>query len=318
MPKQPKSIRGTGQDDVLNGTDNDDQMLGQKGDDTLNGLAGNDTLNGGDGNDHLFGGNGSDILIGGAGMDTLDGGAGGRDFASYSTSTGPITVSLENPSANTGDAIGDTYTGIEGLVGTSADDTLIGDAGDNFLDGAGGGDNLDGGAGIDRAWYNSSTIGLTVNLADPAQNTGDAAGDTYGSIEALVGSNFNDVLTGDGNANFLNGMAGADTLVGGGGNDGFVFTATTHGVDTIEDFNVADDTILFDNTSFTALGAEGTLAEAAFIIGIAAENVADRIIYDFSSGALYYDSDGVGGADAIQVAIMGAGLLLTYNDFLVI
>jgi serralysin len=294
-------------------------MLGQKGDDILNGLAGNDRLDGGAGNDQLFGGDGNDILIGGKGADALDGGVGAFDFASYSTSTGPITVSLQDPSINTGDAVGDTYVGIEGLVGTSANDTLIGYATvGSSLEGGGGGDNLVGGTGFDRAWYNSSTIGLTANLADPTQNTGDAAGDTYVSIEGLIGSNFDDVLTGDGNLNILNGRTGADTLTGGGGPDRFVFTATTDGVDTITDFVVAEnDAIQLAKASFTELGAIGTLDPDAFFIGPAADDAEDRIIYDSSTGALYYDSDGTGGAEAIQFASMSTGLLLTEANFLV-
>jgi serralysin len=251
------------------------------------------------------------------GADLLDGGN-GRDFASYSNSHKPVTASLAVPSINTGDATGDTYSNIEGLIGTSRNDTLIGDTSGNFLIGGGGGDSLDGGGGIDRASYTTSTTGLTANLADSTQNTGDAAGDTYVSIEALVGSNFDDVLIGDVNDNFLNGWAGADILTGGGGSDRFVFTATTDGVDTITDFLADDDTILLDNASFTALGTDGPLAADAFHIGPAAADASDRIIYDDTTGALYYDSDGNGVAAAIQFASMATGLSLTEAHFLVI
>ena len=91
-------------------------------------------------------------------------------------------------------------------------------------------------------------------MTTPAQNTGDAASDTYNTIENLLGSAFNDTLRGDANANKIEGGAGNDTLTGNAGNDTFVFHAG-YGQDTISDFAagaaVADviqvDTSLFAN-----------------------------------------------------------------------
>jgi Ca2+-binding RTX toxin-like protein len=59
---------------------------------------------------------------------------------------------------------------------------------------------------------------VTVTLATPgvAQNTINAGTDTLTSIENLVGSDFNDTLTGDAGANKLEGGVGNDTLNGGG------------------------------------------------------------------------------------------------------
>ncbi len=225
-----------GGNDVLYGGDGDDFLYGGDGDDSLSGDAGNDKL---------YGGTGNDTLIGGAGADVLDGGA-GTDLASYAASTAGVSVNLTTGLGAGGDAAGDTLTGIENVTGSAFDDTLTGDssanvldggAGNDLLDGGAGNDSLyggagndtliggagsdilDGGAGTDTASYATSTAGVSVNLATGAASGGDAAGDTFISIENLTGSAFNDTLTGDSGANALDGGAGNDLLDGGVGND---------------------------------------------------------------------------------------------------
>ncbi|HET7093522.1 MAG TPA: calcium-binding protein, partial [Thermomicrobiales bacterium] len=171
-------------------------------------------------NDTLIGDGNNNALEGGAGADVLKGGGGTLDFASYAHASTGVTADLADPSQNTGDAAGDTYIGINSLIGSNSADTLIGDGNNNFLRGRGGGDTLEGGGGSDTADYANGQA-VTADLADPTQNTGDAAGDTYFSIENLRGSSFADTLIGDGGNNVLTGGAGADTLQGGDGNDTF-------------------------------------------------------------------------------------------------
>ena len=183
------------------------------------GGGGNDTLEGGDSGDVLDGGGGNDIAIGGAGADALDGGAGTLDRASYITSAAGLTADLLTSANNTGDAAGDTYANIEGLEGSAFDDDLRGNNNNNFLIGGVGADVLNGRGGADSAAYITATTGVTASLANSGANTGDAAGDTYVSIENLSGSNFDDTLIGDTNNNFLNGRGGADALDGGAGFD---------------------------------------------------------------------------------------------------
>ncbi|WP_338832174.1 calcium-binding protein [Bradyrhizobium sp. 27S5] len=171
--------------------------------------------------DTLIGDANSNNLRGGAGADSLDGG-GGTDYADYGNAATAVVASLANPASNTGDAAGDSYTSIEGIIGSDFDDTLTGDAGNNNLRGGLGADALDGGAGNDIAEYITASAGLLVSLANPALNTGEAAGDTYISIEGLRGSDFNDTLIGDAGDNLLDGAGGADSLVGGAGNDIYI------------------------------------------------------------------------------------------------
>jgi len=261
---------------------------------------------------------------------------------------GDTYSSIENLSGSTfgddlrGDGGANTIsggTGNDAISGRDGNDTLNGDDGNDVLAGGVGADALNGGLGTDRAQYIDATAGLVADLQVAAGNTGIAAGDSYSSIENLFGSNFNDSLRGDGGDNTISGRngndllsgrdgddtlfggAGNDTLVGGDGSDRYVFdsalSAATN-VDRLSDFSVADDTVALDGAVFDALPA-GALASAAFFIGSAAHDADDRLIYNATTGALFYDADGNGGAaTAVQFATLGSGLALTNNDFVVV
>ncbi|MGN5050384.1 T1SS-143 repeat domain-containing protein [Aeromonas veronii] len=168
----------------------------------------------------LTGGYLDEILIGGTGADTLNGNA-GNDI----------------------------------LLGGAGNDALNGGEGNDILVGGAGNDTLNGGAGNDTASYIDSTAGVTVKVNGNNQATGGAGTDSLSNMENLVGSMFNDSLTGDGNANVLSGLVGSDilsggggddlllggadgdTLTGGGGKDTFKWGAgDTGGVDVIKDF----------------------------------------------------------------------------------
>ncbi len=271
-------------------------------------------------------------LDGSGGADALDGG-GGIDLARYKSSDVGVTASLATPSSNTGDAIGDTYTSIEGLQGSDFADTLIGDGLKNVLIGGDGADALDGGGGFDFASYqvDEIAVGVTASLASPGSNTGHAAGDSYTGIEGLIGSKLSDTLIGNGGVNTLqgdlgndtlNGALGNDNLTGGKGRDSFVFNTalSTSNVDRITDFRAVDDTIRLDNDIFTALGTKtGTLhADAFFVIGGSeVADAEDRILYNKSTGALIYDTNGSAAGGQTQFATLKPNLTLTNADFIV-
>ena len=226
---------GDAEGDTLASIEN---VTGSDFNDTLTGDAGNNVLNGGKGDDTLIGGAGADTLIGGDGNDTVD----------YSSSAAGIVVNLALGSGQGGDAQGDTLISIENVVGTAFDDTLTGNAGSNNLFGgagndhfvaSGGGDHYDGGAGSDWVDYRPSDVGVYVNLATGAGHFGFAEGDTYTSIENIHGSNFDDTLIGDDNANVIYGGGGSDHIYGGGGNDmiysggGYDYIDGGAGIDTV-------------------------------------------------------------------------------------
>src|SRR5258708_14962302 len=84
-----------------------------------------------------------------------------------------------------------------------------------MLTGGPGADHLDGGSGFDFVRYDTVTSGVTVDLADPSVNTGDAAGDDYVSIEGVIGSIFDDTLIGNATSSYLAGGYGNDRLTRG-------------------------------------------------------------------------------------------------------
>jgi Ca2+-binding RTX toxin-like protein len=315
-----EDLIGSDHPDTLTGNAGDNWLIGGTGGDTLYGGGGLDILDGDAGSDTLLGGDGADTLTGGAAGDTLDGGA-GFDAASYGASSAGVMVNLATGAAAGGDADGDTLTGIEDLIGSDHADTLTGDAGDNWLTGGAGTDALHGGGGFDAASYVSSAAGVTVNLLTGTASGGDAAGDTLTDIEDLVGSDYGDTLTGDAGDNVLYGGLGDDVLTGGAWFDSFIFdTAPGAGnVDQITDFSAADDSVWLDRAQFSALASTGSLAATAFRVGAAAGDADDRVIYDDSSGALYYDADGTGGIGQVQFAtLVSHPGGLTPADFIVI
>lgn len=201
--------------DTYNSVEN---LTGSAYSDTLIGNSGANKLSGGDGNDTLEGMGGADALVGGGGVNT----------ASYTHAAVGLTVSLNAPASNTGDAFGDTFTQIQNLVGSGFNDTLIGDAnantiyggaGDDVLEGLGGADGLIGGSGNNTASYANADVGLTASLTSAGINTGHATGDSYTQIQNLAGSAFNDTLIGDAAVNILSGTNGDDILEGMGGAD---------------------------------------------------------------------------------------------------
>ena len=112
-------------------------------------------------------------------------------------------------------------------------------------------------------------------------------------------------------------------MIGGAGSDYFAFNtapnATTN-KDTITDFVTGVDKLQFSKAVFTGLGSiVGNISAAQFWSGagvVAAHDADDRIVYNTTTGALYYDGDGAGGVAAVQVALLGTVThpTLAYTD----
>jgi Ca2+-binding RTX toxin-like protein len=206
--------------DLSSGTSSNSDSIANV--ENVNGSSFGDTLVGSGGDNVLNGGGGDDVLIGRLGDDTLIGGT-GSDTASFA---GGAAV---DANLGTGVANGqgtDSLAGIENLTGSDNNDTLTGDAsnnvlngglGNDILNGGAGNDTLVGGGGVDTVDYSTAPSGVTVNLA-----AGAAIGygnDVLSGITNVIGSPFDDSITGDANANTLVGGGGNDTIVGGLGSD---------------------------------------------------------------------------------------------------
>ena len=143
------------------------------------------------------------------------------------------------------------------------------------------------------------------------------------NADLMFGGAGADTLFGQAGDDMLQGGDGNDTLYGGTGSDQFIFNTApgASNVDTIADFVSGTDKIVLENAIFTTLAA-GALSAGAFdIVGAApAASAGTRVVYDPTSGALWYDADGTGATAAVQIAVVGVAVhpALTFTDFVVI
>jgi Ca2+-binding RTX toxin-like protein len=340
------SLAGGANDDTINGGDGNDLLNGGSGKDALNGGANIDFLLGGDGDDRLDGGTGADALIGGLGNDTYIVDVTGDEV---SETSGPSSGVTDRVMARVSYALG---AGVEiellttvsssavtaiNLTGNALHQDIAGNAGANILSDGGSGvaDTMRGFGGNDTyRVYNSGDLILETSSSDNADRVIAAvdyrlgAGvrveimSTNGSAGTsgidLTGNEFAQSITGNAGDNRLEGREGADTLRGLGGDDTFVFNTKfgAGNVDTITDFNIADDRFLLSDAVFTALST-GTLSAAAFRVNTTglAGDASDRIIYETDTGKVFYDADGTGAAAGVHFATISIALSLTNADF---
>lgn len=170
----------------IHAMEGDDIVYGGNLADVIDGGSGCDLLNGMDGDDVLFGGAGADELRTGNGTDIAYGGTGDDEF----------------------------YLDGDGSK------TCYGDEGDDLFRSGLGTDLISGGTGHDTVSYAlASDTGVNVNLQSGKGTDGYAEGDTYWSVEDIIGSRYGDTLIGNGVSNTIEGGAGDDVIAGGFGGD---------------------------------------------------------------------------------------------------
>jgi Ca2+-binding RTX toxin-like protein len=297
-----------------------DLLYGNKGNDHLDGGDEIDVLDGGDGNDTLIGGGGEgpNILKGGKGNDVykfkekvdiiID--SGGLDSRVVRKTTTLSTKDMFEGLA--ADEALSAKTSVS-LTGTDEANVLLGHSGKNTLNGRGGNDIMEGRAGNDQMNGDASSDKMSGGLGNDKLN-GDAGGDK------MSGGLGNDSLTGAAGNDRLMGGLGKDVLNGGDGKDTFVFdtTLSSSNSDKISGFSSKDDTIALEKDVFSALTGS-TLSASAFYSGTKAHDSSDRIIYNKTTGVLYYDADGSGTGSALtKFAQLDKNLKLAASDFILI
>lgn len=181
------------------------------------------------------------------------------------------------------------------VTGTAQADTIFGLDGDDTLIGLGGADVLNGGNGSDMASYGSAAQGVIVNLATGGTG-GDAQGDTYISIENVIGSPHADSLAGNAQANRFDGRGGGDTLAGSGGNDTYVYNA---GDTIIEQANAGTDEIIVSLASFSMQN----IANVENLTGTSAgQSLTGNDVNNIITGTVGNLLHGLGGNDYITAA----------------
>jgi Ca2+-binding RTX toxin-like protein len=313
------------------------QQTGSSGSDTLTlienltGSAFSDSLRGNGLWNWIDGGAGADLMEGGAGSDTYvvdDVGDVVIEAAGAAGSANSDWVYSRLASYTLGEHVENGAIDIAGaasLFGNALDNILMSGLGDNLLDGKG---------GIDGVSYQRASAAVTVSLLSNTA-TGGTGNDSLVSIENLIGSSFNDLLIGDGGNNDIRGGSGSDTIRGGGGNDilrgggnnqgdgvrdTFVFDTLPNG-NTNYDRVVAFegnglDRIQLDPAIFSAIGA--TLDASEFRVGSAALDANDFILFDRTTGNLFYDADGSGaGAKVLFAKLIAWTGSIDVSDFAV-
>jgi uncharacterized protein YkwD len=276
-------LTATSYADRIRGTDGDDEIRGLGDYDWITATGGNDVVDGGSGQDMIsfleYQSTAANIIS------DVFGSAGAPPSGAQASG---VVVDFANPDNNTGLASGLSLTSVERVTGSSRQDVFYGDGEQNdfrglgdydwFVSSAGGRERYFGGDGVDTVTYFNTTSGITANLSNGVQingretgfgSRGDAARDLYFEIENLVGSHFDDSLTGSSERNQLNGLDGDDFIFAKGGVD---YIKGGLGNDTIDggagsdyalfDGYIADYTLTrgtgLESNSVTVSGADGT------------------------------------------------------------
>ena len=296
------TLMGGADDDRIFGGAGDDQMWGGDGNDVIVGFtasndnkqtlaagetdnnkiyagAGNDVVIGGLGHDEIYGEAGNDVVVAGAGNDLVYGGAGNDqlfgqvgDDTLYGGDGNDVIVGFE-PTNHEKQTLDAGETDNDKLYGGAGADLILGGLGDDYIDGGAGADTMVGGEGNDTFVVNS--VNDVIYEAD-----GEGYDTVYSSTNYLLNKNIEELrllegfkVNGTGNAqnnkiignsedNILDGVTGADTMIGGLGNDNYY-------VDDVGD-------VVVENAN------EGVDVVSSSISYTLSQNIDNLVLLDFS------------------------------------
>lgn len=266
------------------------------------GAQGNDTIAAGRGDDCVFGNSGADILFGNQGRDTIFGGDGNDSL--YGGQDNDIVLGDLGEDFVTGDKGNDT------IFGGQDADTVVGASGDDLAFGGQGNDVVMGDTGNDFAFGNKG---------DDSVDGGQGNDSVYGGQgeDTVFGGSGNDVIFGD---------KGNDMLSGGEGEDTFRFEFfgavptpaslgnRVLGIDTLTDFNPAEDVLSFDIRLFPAIDdtLRASFSQINALSDLSSQNAA--ILYDSSQGLVYYNPTTAPGDEVDILKLDPAPDRLTENN----
>jgi len=249
-PSDSANVFGGGGHDHITGSSEADILRGDGGADTIHGGEGNDQIWAGaddiggdhffgdDGNDIIGGGNGNDLLVGGNGPDAIFGGKGQDTLVGGQWDNGTVTAGRNTEQLWAGD-------GNDLIFGSDVADQLGGGTGDDTIYGNGGADTIYAGkAGNDILYGGGGNDVVFAGSENDQVDGGDGNDELYGGTgdDAVSGGSGADTLYGGSGGDTLVGGAGDDILRPGAGADRLVFQSG-HGADTIEGFDLGEDTL---------------------------------------------------------------------------
>jgi len=294
-----ENASGGSGDDTLLGNDADNELDGNAGDDMLFGRGGDDTLIGRAGANSLTGGAGADTFV----IDGTYKGTGTSLISDFDSTSDTIDLvgmarmkivfeqsgddtliafdsvgmaTLENTDAMEVLANSDFFSSpksttliVDGvvvplqIVGTEANNKLEGKAGATNTIAGLAGDDVINGMGKDDMLFG--------NTGDDVLNGGNGRDKLYGGRDndKLYGGNGNDTLKGEKGDDLLSGGNGLDELWGGEGSDIFLFDVGNKkaGIDTVKDYDVLEDELLFTTAPLSVTFADTASGARMYVNG---------------------------------------------------